>query len=148
MGLNDRTLEEVAFLQGSWATARAGDAREYTEEHWTRPTGGTMVGMSRVVSREADGSIRMRAFEHLRIERREDGTVEYLASPGGRWPPTAFRLVRHGDGVAVFENPGNEYPSRIIYRLDPENRDVLIARIEGVRGGHADSEAWRYERQR
>lgn len=101
-------LAAVAFLAGAWVQDRGGAT---FEEHWMRPHGGMMVGMAREVRPG-----RAASFEHLRMVVQE-GVPTYLASPMGR-PPTPFRLVEHGPGLAVFENPQNDFPSRLVYRLE------------------------------
>lgn len=101
-------LAAVAFLAGAWVQDQGGTT---FEEHWMQPRGGTMVGMAREVRPG-----RAASFEHLRMVV-EEGVPTYLASPMGR-PPTPFRLVEHGPGLAVFENPGNDFPSRLIYRRE------------------------------
>ena len=59
-----------------------------------------MLGVNRTV---VDG--RIVAFEYLRIEASGDGGATLLASPGGRHPPTSFRLVTRAADRATFENP-------------------------------------------
>ena len=63
-------------LVGSLAIGKAGNsAVSGVEEHWTRPAGGSMLGMSRTVAGN-----RTAEFEFLRIEQREDG-IYYVAQP-------------------------------------------------------------------
>ena len=52
------------------------------EEHWTAPSGGTMLAVGRTVKKE-----RTLFFEFLRIETRKDGLV-YVAQPKGVSPGT------------------------------------------------------------
>lgn len=132
-------LSKLRWMAGSWA--EVGDtANARSEEHWTVEAGDTMLGMNRQVS-----GGRTVAFEYLRIVRHPDGVVVYYASPGGRNPPTGFRLVYLEPGRAVFDNPGNDYPQRITYWRDG---DMLHARIEGYRGGQRASDEWAWSRVR
>lgn len=116
-------LEPIAWLAGSWTTSAGGDR---TEELWTAPAGGTMLG----VGRQLQGG-RTRFFEFLRIVAREDG-VFYVASPAGR-TPTEFRLVDHRPGYARFENPEHDFPTTIEYRRRADGG--VTARVSGTRDG-------------
>lgn len=127
---SDPQLAELAWLAGSWSGEERGTV---SEEHWTLPAGGLMVGMHRDVS--AAGSF----FEALRIERRPDG-IYYVAQPRGG-APTAFRLVERGRERAVFENPAHDHPRRILYWREG---GVLRARIEGSEGGKPRASEWRW----
>ncbi len=111
-------IEDLAFLAGSWRM----EGPPAIEEHWTKPAGGTLIGMGRV-----SGDGRTFFFEYLRIEKRADG-IFYVAQPKGG-AKTDFRLVQLAPGEAVFENPQHDFPKRILYRrLDG---DRLLARTEG-----------------
>jgi len=124
-------LQSIGWLAGSWVGDEGGHV---VEEHWTQPSGGTMIGMSRTL---AGG--RMTEFEFLRIEVRPDAIV-YVASPGGG-AATEFRSharPREGEDRIVFENPEHDFPKRIEYRLFEGD---LHVRIEG--GGRAREWTWR-----
>ena len=43
--------------------------------------------------------------------------------------PVAFRLIRHEDGIAVFENTGHDFPQRILYQYHDDA--TMTASIEG-----------------
>lgn len=64
----------------------------------------------------------------------------YVAQPRGA-PPTVFVLAGSGPGLAVFANPDNDFPTRIVYERDG---DRLNARIEGEMGGQPRSMAWEF----
>jgi hypothetical protein len=99
------TIAQVAWLAGSWA---GGDGPVQSEESWTPPGGGAMLGMSRTVKGD-----RMAAFEFLRIVER-DNTLVYIAQPNGR-PPTEFVLTALTGDSATFENPAHDFPKTIRY---------------------------------
>lgn len=124
-------LDELAWLAGHWQGSADGVV---TEELWLAPAGGLMLGLHREV---APG--RPAAFEYLRIEVRGLGPV-YVASPGGG-AATEFPMVASGPMEAVFENPGHDFPQRIIYRREG---DTLIARIEGEVDGRQRSAQWEW----
>ncbi|HVR42101.1 MAG TPA: DUF6265 family protein [Thermoanaerobaculia bacterium] len=115
------SIDELAWMAGSWtAEGRSGTS----EELWTEPAGGLMLGLNRTIRREGRAS-----FEFLRIEERE-GAVTYLASPGGA-VPTPFTLVGTKGERAVFENREHDFPQRIIYW---KKEGDLCARVESLEG--------------
>ncbi len=118
------SIEALAFLAGCWASER-GEAG--SGEQWMAPAGGTMLGMSRTVRGGATV-----AYEFLQIREIEPGKLAYVARPSGQAEAT-FTLVRVAPGEAVFENAQHDFPQRIVYRREGEER--LLARIEGPQGG-------------
>jgi hypothetical protein len=128
------TVEDLAWLAPHWASEEGG---VFTEELWTAPKGGTLIGLNRGVRLENDRTI---SFEFLRIAQGEGG-LAYHASPGGR-APTSFELVELTADHAAFENSANDFPKRILYTLE-DNGKTLHARVEGD-GGKALE--WRWKR--
>ena len=129
-------LSRLSWLEGQWAGTRDGVS---TEEQWTAPRGGSLLGLHRDVKAE-----RMISFEFLRIETTKDGAF-YFASPRSA-PPTPFRLVELGDRKVVFENKQHDFPQRILYWLDAAG--ALHARIEGPQSGKTVGEEWTWTRTR
>jgi len=127
-------LSNLAWMSGSW-TVTQGDRT--TEEHWTSPEGGLMLGMNRVTR-----GGRAVMFEFLRIVARGD-SIAYVALPRGRGE-TAFPLKELGERRVVFENPGHDFPQRILYWQ--ERAGELCARTEGTVDGRLVSEEWRWRR--
>lgn len=128
------TLELPAWLAGHW---RGGEDGRITEELWLSPAGGLMLGLNREVGRDGRAF-----FEYLRIERTAEG-IFYVASPRGG-EATRFRLVRLGDGEALFENQAHDFPQRISYRLTgPHTLEVTIS---GEEGGRTKSIGWSWTR--
>jgi len=119
----EATIADAAWLEGAWVGASASSS---TEERWSPPLGGAMLGVARTVK-----GGKMVAFEYLRIVEREGGLV-YVAQPGGA-PPTEFVLTELGPTRAVFENPRHDSPQRIVYELVAE--DSLTASIGFAKGG-------------
>lgn len=125
------SLADLAWMAGSWRAEWPGGS---SEELWTDPDGGLMLGLNRSV-REGKKT----GFEFLRIEER-NGAVVYLASPGGA-SPTAFELTEAKRNRAVFENPKHDFPQRIVYWKKDTN---LCARVETLAG---EGEEWCWERK-
>jgi len=117
-------IDDLAWLAGCWAS----EGREAgSGEQWSAPAGGTMLGTSRTVR-----GGRTIEWEFLRIREAEDGVLEYVALPS-RQAETVFRMTRLAEREVTFENPGHDFPQRIVYRR--EGLDRLVARIEGSAGG-------------
>jgi hypothetical protein len=114
------TVEDLGWLAGCWATIGGEDG---SGEQWTRPAGGTMLGVNRTVKNS--GTV---AYEFMQIRETGDNRIEFFARPSGQAGAT-FVLMKLSEGEAVFENSGHNFPQRIIYRLNSEGD--LGARIEG-----------------
>ena len=131
-GVQGTEVDRLAWLSGCWIQVRANGV---TEEHWMKPLGGSMLGMSRTV---VGG--KTVEFEFLRIGI-AGGTLAYVARPSGQAEVT-FPLKSIGDGVVVFENLSHDFPQRIIYRRHA-NAGVT-ARIEGTVKGEAQGRDFPY----
>lgn len=129
---------QLAWMSGHWAGTRNGAD---SEEHWTSPAGGVLVGMHKDVK-----AGRVVGFEYLRIEPGPDGAgLAYVASPQGG-PATAFAMLDQGEQSVAFENRAHDFPQRINYWLDSEG--ALHARIEGSTGGLQRHLEWVWTRVR
>lgn len=129
-------INTLAFLGGCWTLTRPNGTT--IEEQWLAPAGGAMIGMSRSVR---DG--KLREYEFMRIVPGEDGGLRYVAIPSGQ-AETAFALKDLAADAVTFENPKNDFPQRILYRL--ADKDTLVARIEGSLNGQARSADFPYKR--
>ena len=89
-----RSISDLFWISGDWETVP--DGRAQIEEHWTKPAGASMLGMSRTVVAENTTE-----FEYLRIEQRADG-IYYVAHPKARCPGTDFKLTRASATEAVL----------------------------------------------
>lgn len=121
----------LAWLEGRWTGTQDGVA---SEEVWTSPAGGALVGMHKDVKGE-----RMVGFEFFRIAVVPGEGLTYLASPPGA-PPTPFRLLELAERRVVFANEKHDFPQRILYWLDGDG--ALHARIEGQLAGKARAREW------
>jgi len=140
------SISDLAWMSGSWmsgswmsgnlasGSGQTAGGRAQVEEHWTRPAGGSMIGMSRTVVNEKTVE-----FEFLRVEQRGN-EIFYVASPNGRCPATDFKLTRLSGQQAIFENPEHDFPKRIIYQKLSDG--TLKASIDGGEGTKAKSFAY------
>jgi hypothetical protein len=124
---------DLAWMSGHWETSAGG---RWTEESWSAPRGGIMLGHSRSGSGD-----RLREFEFLRLQAGADGVPAYFAQPGGR-PPVAFRLTARDGTSATFENPAHDFPQRIVYRRDGDSMVATISKLDG-----SNAMRWTYRRR-
>jgi hypothetical protein len=125
-------IAQVEWLAGTWAGA-SGPAT--FEERWTPAAGGAMLAVSRTLNDK-----NLVAFEFLRIVER-DGTLLYIAQPGGR-PPTEFTLTELSAESVTFENRGHDYPK--IIRYAKRSDGTLEAQVSD---GGSRTETFRFKRQ-
>jgi hypothetical protein len=121
-------IADIAWLAGSW---RGSEGTTTIEEHWTTPSGGSMLAVSRTVRDD-----KLRAYEFLRIAE-AGGSLLYLAMPNGRSPATPFTLTKIEARAATFENPAHDFPRMIRYALGDDG--VLEATISGAGGEKAQT---------
>lgn len=128
------SVADLGWMSGRWESVSANG--RWTEESWSAPRGGIMLGHSRSGSGD-----RVREFEFLRLHPGPDGVLAYHAQPGGR-PATAFRLTARDGTSATFENPDHDFPQRIRY---VRTGDTMVATISRLNGSNAMS--WTYHRR-
>jgi hypothetical protein len=122
--LQAQTADQLGWLAGCWQ----GEARGRTfEEHWMKPAGGSMIGMSRTVAQA-----KTVATEFLSIEVVE-GKLSYVARPSGQ-ATTAFPATKVTATEVVFENLTHDFPQRIIYRKTAEGLHARVESADGKKG--------------
>ena len=124
-----------AWMAGCWEV-RSGD--KWTEECWTAPRAGIMLGSGRSGTGEALGD-----WEVMQIQRAEtdDSAIPpmtFYGAPGGQ-NRTAFVWVAGDSKGVTFVNETHDYPQRIRYWLEGKE---LVAEIALKDGSKAMS--WRY----
>jgi len=112
-----------AWLAGAWSLADGEGG--WTEEFWTPPRGGLMIG----ASREGKGDA-LRSWETIRIQRKADGSIVFIAQPGGA-PPVEFQMVKQDAGSIEFANPAHDYPQRIRYWREDNRLSAEISLLDG-----------------
>jgi hypothetical protein len=117
-----RNVSDLGWLSGSWVS----ETKEgWTEEVWTSARGDMMLG----TNRSGKGG-KASAFEFMRIAPDGLGRISFWASPGGK-TAVQFPMTSSKAGEVVFENPTNDYPTKILYRRKGE---MLSATISGPEG--------------
>ena len=126
-------VDRLGWLAGDWISEANG---RWTEEQWSAPRGGLMLGLGR-----SGKAGRAMGFEFMRIALDDAGKPVFWGSPGGS-SAVAFGLVEEGPNGATFANPRHDFPKRISYRREG---DLLIATVSGDDPTNAQS--WTYRRR-
>lgn len=122
------TVQALGWLTGTWEAERTqseGAPPAWTDESWTKPRGGILVG----VGRRGVGH-RLGMWEVMRIATDAAGQTA-LHVTGSDGSSASFALVRSAGSEAVFENPAHDYPQRIAYRRTADGLEAWISRIDG-----------------
>ncbi|MGD8277347.1 MAG: DUF6265 family protein [Gemmatimonadota bacterium] len=128
-------IGRVAWLAGCWESRGAGST---SEERWTPPRGGSMLGTSRTVRGDS-----LVEWEFVLLRERGDRLV-YRAHPSGQATAEFVSSVVSADRV-IFENPAHDFPQRIGYRIVG---DTLRGWIDGMRNGRSRRVEFPYVRAR
>ena len=86
-----------------------------------------MLGLSRTV--KGDKTVN---FEFMQLRVGNEGRLVLVALPSGQ-KETVFTAVGQTDRAVTFENVNHDFPQRVVYAQQPNDR--LVARIEGTRSG-------------
>lgn len=103
-----RSLDPLAWLLGDWA---ADGGKSAIRESWTARSPRTWEGIGNETRGAAPSNS---GSEDLRLVEMEDG-VFYVAKVVHNPLPVAFRLDECEDGHFVFVNPAHDFPKRIEY---------------------------------
>lgn len=131
-------IENLGFMSGTWTCEIWGGT---FEETWSKPAGGTMQGFGRHL---ADGQVGF--MEFMSIETRPEGLVMYMlleAPSKGDKKPTPFKLTSFDGKTALFENPKNDFPSKIAYI---KTATGMKCWIEGMQGGKKSREEFGFRK--
>ena len=123
---NQASLNDLAWISGCWE-GRQGSA--VIEEIWSKPSGGSMIGLGRTVKGN-----RTVSFEFMQF-REENGSLVFLPQPQGG-PRVSFPLKDSFAGKATFENLKHDFPQRVIY--ERKGKALMWASVEGMQNGKAE----------
>jgi hypothetical protein len=114
--------ELPGWMAGTWVMQ---DGANWSDEVWTDPRGGIMLG----VARNGFGS-KLEGWETTQIKVKPDGTISYFAQPSGK-PPSEFPLVLISEESIEFANPAHDYPQRIRYWRQGKLLMAEISKLDG-----------------
>ncbi|HSS18703.1 MAG TPA: DUF6265 family protein [Pyrinomonadaceae bacterium] len=129
------SLDNLGWLSGCWE-GRQGEA--VIEEMWSRPAGGSMLGLSRTV--KGDKTI---SYEFMQF-RVENGSLVFLPQPQGG-TRVSFPVKDSFGEKFTFENLQHDFPQRIIYE---KKGQLLLAAIEGTVKGNTEREEFQMRKVR
>jgi hypothetical protein len=132
-----RPLVAVSFMAGCWRGDAGTD--KTIEEHWTAADSDLMLATTRYLD---DNTGRTRAWELSRIVADSSG-IALLPAPNGVQAGRFRMAAMTTAGEARFEDPGHDFPKRIIYRR--VDARTLLVRVDG---GEGDREAQEFRLQR
>jgi len=121
------SLNDLRWLLGDWTAE--GDRTTF-HESWTESTPQTFEG-SGIERSKPDGA--EKGGEALRLVEMAGG-VFYVSKVTHNALPVAFRLTGCDSGSYVFENPAHDFPRRLEYRRDGDDRLVVRVSDGGEKG--------------
>lgn len=131
-------IEDLSWMTGAWKCSIWGGT---FEEYWTPAAGGTMQGCGRLV---VDGKIQFMEFMSLETKGSNITMYMLLGEPSkGDKKPSPFKLTSFDGKSAVFENPKNDFPSKIVYVKEAKGMSCWI---EGVQNGKKSKENFAFKK--
>lgn len=113
------------WMAGTWMME---DGANWSDEVWTDPRGGIMLG----VARSGFGP-ELQSWEMAQIRVKADGRISLFAQPQGK-APSEFPMVLISAESIEFANPAHDYPQRIRYWRQGR---LLMAEISLMDGSRA-----------
>lgn len=116
-------ISDLAWLRGCWRTEppREAESGATFYEVWIAPDAPVLLGYD---YHEGEGEIQ--GWSQMRIE--SNGRPEFVDMPLGSFP-VRYRLVdEETNNRATFENPDNDFPTRIEYWRDGDRLHRRISR--------------------
>ena len=110
-----QSLNDLKWMLGEWEMA---NGSELTTESWKVQNDSTLVGKG--VSLKDDKVV---FEEELSVELR-NGQITYVAVLPHK--TAHFLLTNSGNQMAVFEDPKNDFPSKIVYEMTSNNLAVSL----------------------
>jgi len=123
--LQEVSVEDLDWMAGTWRHAAGGGA---TEETWSTPMGGSLVGMFRWTKGERTTLFELMSIEEstehglvFRLRHFHPGLVPWESEKNG---PLTVPLFDLGDQRAVFENPDSH--ERFVYERTKDSLEIRI----------------------
>lgn len=126
-------VADFAWMTGTWSMERDGVT---TVETWLPAMAGTMAGVTQT-------NVPGRAAEVAFATISEEPQGMTFSARAKTKAPVLFVLKPGTGDEAVFENPGQDFPQRIVYRRCEAD---MCARLEGVVRREPRALEWRYRR--
>ncbi len=124
------SVKDLGFLSGCWASKT--NSEEY-RECFTAPYAGMIQGSTQTVKNGKTVS-----FEFAVISEK-DSKITYAPFYNGQ-ALSVFTLTQAGPDIAVFENPANDFPKKVIYHRNADG--TLSARTVGSNDNDPKNQEW------
>jgi len=118
------------WMAGTWMME---EGAAWSDEVWTDPRGGIMLGVARM-----GFGPQLKSWEVTQIRQKADGTISFFAQPSGQ-TPAEFPMVLISEEAIEFANPAHDYPQRIRYWRQGRLLMAEISRLDG-----SDAVRWNY----
>ena len=113
---------KASFLEGNWTLT---DSLGVMEMQWKEADDSTYTGTCLFIDGEKKDTLHR---EQMEVQQRKNYLIYTTTVQGEKGEtPIAFQMTQDADSLAVFENPKNDYPSKIEFRLQ---KDGKIKQIE------------------
>ena len=123
------SIRSVQWLLGHWV---ADDGKNITTESWEKVSSLTFEGFG---ESRAKTSNERQTSESLRLIEMAN-ELFYLAKPEQNDLPVAFKLTHCSSKSAVFENAAHDFPKKLEYQLDVNNK--MKVTVSGEKGRSFD----------
>lgn len=121
------------WMAGCWEETKGNN---WTEECWTAPRAGSMLGSGRSVRGD-----QLRNWEVMQILADRDGKIAFWGAPQAA-NRTPFAMVSQTEREIVFANPAHDYPQRIRYWREGDVLNAETALADGSKAAR-----WTYRRR-
>lgn len=134
---NRKLFKELRLLAGTW---RMETPRGPLFEEWKVVNKKAMNGKSY----KLNGRDTL-LLENIKLIKNTSGFY-YIptVSDQNNKQPVPFKMINNQNSSFTFENKQHDFPQRIIYKI--VNRDSVVARIEGTKGGKESYSDFFYKR--
>lgn len=132
-------INQVSWMLGEWVKEMPNGV---FVEKWQKETDTSYIGEGVFTGNGGDTLF----SEKLRLEQRGD-ELWYIPTVANQNKGEAvlFKETKIVDNEAVFENPGHDFPQRIIYKRTSDS--TLYARVEGMQGGNEVKEEFNFKKK-
>lgn len=120
-------LDKIDWVLGYWEMS---SPQGTVTESWVRTSDSVFSGVGKFL----DSAGKILTTEEITIVLRDDELL-YIPTVAGQndGQPVTFREASFSDSMVVFENKGHDFPQRIVYVKQGEDR--MLAYIEGEMNG-------------
>jgi Domain of unknown function (DUF6265) len=125
------TIRDLSFMSGCWTTPKGTESE--LRECFTAPYAGLIQGSSQTVKGGKTTQVEFVAIAE------KDGKITYAPIFNGK-ALAVFTLTSIAGKSAVFENPANDFPKKVIYLLNADGS--LTARTQGAKADDPANQEW------